>query len=355
MATQIVDNKAKKVKALALLSGGLDSTLAVKLLLDQGIEVEAVNFVTPFCLCRRGGCGAYEVAKSLGIPLKTINLGKDYLKVVRKPKFGYGRAINPCIDCRILMFKKAKEYAEKIGATFIVTGEVLDERPMSQHKRALRIIETEAGLNGKILRPLSARLLPLTEPEVKGLVDRNRLLNIRGRSRKRQFELAKKLGLKAYACPSGGCLLTYKEFAAKLKDLFEHKKRISLKDIQLLKVGRHFRFGENKIIVGRNEGENMVLLKLKTKKDFFFEAQGCGSPITLLQGPKTTQAILKAAELTAYYSDQKTGIVTIKYGREKLAKQIAVSIPPKEEIEKLRIKWTKPEYNSVMCKMRNYG
>lgn len=344
MMEQIISGVTGKIKALALLSGGLDSTLAVKLLLDQGIDVKAVNFVTPFCLCRKGGCGAYEVAKNLGIPLKTISLGKDYLKIVRKPKFGYGRYMNPCIDCRILMFKRAKEYAEEIGASFIFTGEVLDERPMSQHRKALQIIEAEAGLKGRILRPLSAKLLLPTEPEIKGLVDRSKLLGIRGRSRRKQLELAKELGLTSYACPSGGCLLTYKEFAAKVKDLFDHKKRISLNDIQLLKVGRHFRFGENKIIVGRNERENTILIKLKAKSDYFFEAQGCGSPITLLQGPKTKQAIVKAAQLTAYYSDQKTGVVNVKYGKKKLVRQITVNIPNKKEIEQLRVKWTEAKH-----------
>lgn len=327
-----------KVKALALLSGGLDSTLAVKLILDQGIDVEAINFVTPFCLCRKGGCGASEVAKKLGVPLKVVSLGRDYLRIIRKPKYGYGRNMNPCIDCRIFMLKKAKNYAKKIGAAFIFTGEVLDERPMSQRMKALKIIEGEAGLKGKILRPLSAKFLPETEAEKKGLVDRNRLLNIRGRSRKRQIALAKEFGITDYPCPAGGCLLTYKEFAVKLRDLFRHRKRIALMDVQLLKVGRHFRFGENKIIVGRNKGENQALLKLKAQNDYVFEAQGCGSPITLLQGKKTKQAIEKAAQLTAYYSDQKTGEVHVKYGREKPEKSIFVEIPSKEEVEQLRIK-----------------
>ncbi|MGQ9538637.1 MAG: hypothetical protein ACUVTE_03525 [Candidatus Bathycorpusculaceae bacterium] len=327
-----------KVKALALLSGGLDSTLAVKLILDQGIDVEAINFVTPFCLCRKGGCGAQETAKKLGVPLKVVSLGRDYLRIIRKPKYGYGRNMNPCIDCRIFMLKKAKNYAKKIGAAFIFTGEVLDERPMSQHMKALKIIEEEAGLRGKILRPLSAKFLPETEAEKKGLVDRSRLLNIRGRSRKRQIALAKEFGITDYPCPAGGCLLTYKEFAVKLRDLFRHRKQIALMDVQLLKVGRHFRFGENKIIVGRNEGENQALLKLKAQNDYVFEAQGCGSPITLLQGKKTKQAIEKAAQLTAYYSDQKTGEVHVKYGREKPEKSIFVEIPSKEEVEQLRIK-----------------
>ena len=326
------------MKALVLLSGGLDSTLAVKLIVDQGIKVEAINFVTPFCLCKKGGCGANKVVKKIDVPLKIVSVGKDYLKIVRNPKYGHGRNMNPCIDCRIFMFKKAKKFAKEIGAYFLFSGEVLDQRPMSQHMKALNIIEKEAGLEGKILKPLSAKLLPKTEAEKRGWVDRERLLDIRGRSRKNQIELAKKFGITEYPCPSGGCLLTYREFANKLRDLFEHKKRYSIKDVQLLKIGRHFRSGKNKIIVGRNENENKILLQLKTKDDYYFENQGYGSPITLLQGPKTKGAIKKAAWLTAYYSDQKVGDVLVKFGEESLDKSLTVSIPSKEGVEQLRIK-----------------
>jgi hypothetical protein len=200
------------------------------------------------------------------------------------------------------------------------------------------LIEDEAGLKGKVLRPLSARLLPETEAEKRGFVDRNKLLDIRGRSRKRQIALAKEFGIADYEWPSGGCLLTYKEFSSKLRDLLAHKKLVSMRDLELLRVGRHFRLGANKIVVGRNEQENQLLLKLKAENDFYFEAQGCGSPVTLLQGSKTKEAIEKAAQLTAYYSDQKTGKVLVKFGREKLEKQIIVEAPSKEEVEQLRIK-----------------
>ncbi len=334
-------SKGKKIRALALVSGGLDSTLAVKLMLDQGIDVEAVNFVSPFCLCKKGGCGASEVAENLNVPLKTISVGEEYLRIVRKPRFGYGKNINPCIDCRIFMLKKAKEYAEKTGALFIITGEVLGQRPMSQHWRALGMIEEEAGLKGKILRPLSAKLLPSTEVEKKGLVNRETLFDIEGRSRKKQIRLAQELRVTEYSCPAGGCLLTYREFAGKLKDLFEHKKKVSLKDVQLLKVGRHFRFGRNKIIVGRNEAENSLLLQMKMANDYCFEAQETGSPITLLQGPKTRTAFKKAAELTAYYSDRKQGIVLVKFGRGEFDKSLRTPILSEEEVKHLRITWRK--------------
>src|SRR3990170_6039316 len=322
-----------RIKALALLSGGLDSILATKLVLEQGIDVVAFNVTSPFCLCKKGGCGAVEAAKQLGVELKVVYSGLEYLKMVRKPKHSYGRNMNPCIDCRIFLLKKAKKIAKELGASFIFTGEVLDERPMSQHYPALKIIEGEAGLKGRILRPLSARLLPETEAERKGLVDRAKLLKIRGRSRKPQIKLAAEFNIKDYPCPAGGCLLTDKEFAKKLRDLFEHKKRINLEDVLLLKVGRHFRFGENKIIVGRNEAENKVLLAKKGKSDFSFEVPDIAGPTTLLQGRKIKKAVEVAAALTAFYSDAKTEAVNVNFGREKLDNSVTVHVPSRAEVE----------------------
>ncbi len=326
------------VKALALLSGGLDSILSVRLIQEQGIDVEAVNFTSPFCLCGKSGCGALWAAKQLKIPLKIVNVGEDYLKMLRNPKHGYGKNLNPCIDCRIFMLKKAKKYAEKLGAAFILTGEVLNERPMSQHQKALNIIEEEAGLQGKILRPLSAKLLPPTEAERKGLVNRDKLLDIKGRSRKRQIKLASEFNFKKYPCPAGGCLLTYKEFAAKLRDLFQNKRNVEVADINLLKVGRHFRFKKNKIIVGRNQAENERLPTIKGKADYLFEVSNCGSPITLLQGRKTAEAIKIAAALTVRYSDNKESKATVQYGRDKMDRSVTISAMDTLSIEKMRIK-----------------
>ena len=326
-----------KIKALALFSGGLDSILAVKLMLEQGIAVVAVNFVSPFCSCEKGGTGVFEAALQLGVPLKVVDVGTGYLKMVRKPKHGYGKNMNPCVDCKIFIVKKAKKIAKEIGASFLFTGEVLDERPMSQHFKAMKIIEEEAGLKGKILRPLSAKLLPETVMEKKGLVDREKLLGIRGRSRKPQLKLAEEFNIKDYPSPAGGCLLTCKEYAAKLRDLFKHKKRVSMADVSLLKVGRHFRFGENKIVVGRNEAENNVLTADKARGDYYIEVPDVGSPITVLQGAKTKKAIRAAAELTAFYSDAETAEVTVNFGREKLNKSMTVLVPSRVEVESLRV------------------
>jgi tRNA U34 2-thiouridine synthase MnmA/TrmU len=326
-----------RIKALALFSGGLDSILAVKLILNQGIDVAAVNFVSAFSSCAKDDWGVAEAAKQLGVPLKVVELGDYYLKIIRNPKHGYGKNMNPCIDCRIFILKKAKKYAEEIGADFIFTGEVLDERPMSQHFSALKIVEEESGLEGKILRPLSARLLPKTVMEKKGLVDREKLLGIRGRSRKPQIKLAEEFNIKDYPSPAGGCLLTCREFAVKLRDLFKHKKRVSMADVSLLTMGRHFRFGKNKIIVGRNEAENKLLTAKKVWHDYYFEVPDVGSPITVLQGAKTKSAIRTAAALTAFYSDAKSDEVTVNFGRESLSKSITVSVPTRAEVESLRI------------------
>ena len=326
-----------RVKAIGLLSGGLDSILATEMLLKQGIDVTAFNVRSPFCLCKKDGCAAVDAAKQLNVPLKMVAAGNDYLRMLRNPKHGYGRNMNPCIDCRIFLFKKAKKYAKEIGADIIFTGEVLDERPMSQHYPAMMLIETEAGLKGKILRPLSAKLLPETAVEKKGLVDRSKLMDIEGRSRKPQFKLAEEYSIKDFPCPAGGCLLTYEEYAKKIRDLFKHKKHVSMTDITLLRVGRHFRLGKNKFVVGRQEAENKLLVSRKTKNEFYFESPDIVGPITILQGPKTKRAIETAAKLIAFYCDAKTGEVKVNFGRETLDRSIVVSIPDKDFVEKLRI------------------
>lgn len=327
----------KRVKAISMFSGGLDSILSTKLIQNQNIDVIAVHFSNPFCFCGKGLSKIEVVTKKLEVPLKKVKVGVDYLNMLRNPKFGYGKNLNPCIDCRIFFIKKAKKIAEQLNAQFIFTGEVLNERPMSQNKQAMDIIEKETGLKNRILRPLSAKLLPQTEMEKKGIVDRSKLLAINGRSRKPQIELAKKLGIIHYPSPAGGCLLTCKEYSKKLKDLFIHKKMISLKDVELLKIGRHFRWKKNKIIVGRNQEENNMLFSLKSRRDYYFEVPDIGSPITILKGVKTKKAITLAAKLTGLYSDAKNKKTTVKFGKEELDRTILVDLPNFKDVEKLRI------------------
>lgn len=275
-------------KAVALLSGGLDSTLAIKLLLEQGIEVMAVNFVSPFCTCsprKEGECHiASEVARDLGIDIRVVNKGTEYLDIVRNPRFGHGRGMNPCIDCRIFMLRKVAEMLPEVGASFVITGEVLGQRPMSQHLEALRRIEKESGLAGRILRPLSAQVLDATIPETTGLVDRGRLLSIRGRSRGVQLAEARARGIDLYSCPAGGCLLTDPVIARRLKDLFQYNGECSMVDAKLVTFGRHLRLHEKlKAIVGRNQGENKRLMRTAGHYPYM-ELTGRPGPLLLMRG-----------------------------------------------------------------------
>ena len=303
----MVSVRKTKIKAVGLLSGGLDSTLAAKLMLEQGIELYAINFISPFCTCtpKKAGCAAAitAVKKLGGITLKRISLGDEYLRMVRNPKHGYGSGMNPCIDCRIIKIQKAGEYMRKIGASFVVTGEVLGQRPMSQHRTALRIIERESGLEGLILRPLSAKLLSPSIPEKEGWIDRERLLEITGRSRKPQMGLAARYGIVDYPCPAGGCLLTDPGFARRMRDLMTHSE-ITLNDIDLLKLGRHFRLmPQAKLVVGRNKEENERLLRLAKRDDVCFGPAEVKGPIGIGRGHFDQEDIQKSVSIVAHYCD----------------------------------------------------
>ena len=285
------------IKALGLLSGGLDSTLAVKLMINSGIKVTAINFVSPFCLCSKKGCQhqATRISRELGIKIKVFSKGEDYLEIVKNPKYGYGKNMNPCIDCRIFMLKKTKRFMDEVGASFIFTGEVLGQRPMSQRKKAMLLIERESGLEGLILRPLSAKLLIPTIPEKYGWVNREKLLNISGRGRKPQFELVKKFNIKDYTCPAGGCRLTDSKFALRLKESFSYGED-TLKDIKFLKYGRHFRLaGGIKVIVGRNEKENLIISNLADREDWLIEAVGGRSPLVYMKNKNYHKSNIETA------------------------------------------------------------
>ncbi len=306
----------KGAKVLALVSGGLDSTLAVKIMLDQGIQVEAVHFTTPFCHCDK--CAVESLVRTSGIKLHSVFLGQEYLDLLIDPPHGYGSQMNPCIDCRILMFRKAKELARTIKADTVVTGEVLNQRPFSQRKDIMLLIDREAGLKNMVLRLLSAKLLPETEFEKSGLVDREKLFSIQGRRRLPQMSLAEELNIKDYPCPSGGCLLTDIHFALKLKDFLKYNNALTLKDVTLLKLGRHFRFEGCKIVVGRNEMENQTLLNIsKRERTHYFEVVDYMGPITLVKGIASETVIKKAAGITVRYSDAPKDIeVDVKYVAE---------------------------------------
>jgi len=309
----------KKKKVVALLSGGLDSQLAIKMMQEQGFDVSAVAIKTPFCDfdCGRG-CGfeIRERADDLDVNLKTVYLGDEYIEMLKHPKHGIGAGFNPCIDCRSMMFDAAKKHMEEIGAEFIISGEVLGQRPMSQHAPALRTIENESDLVGKIVRPLSAALLPETDPEKDGLIKRENLGMIRGRTRRDQLDMAKKYGIENPPNAGGGCLLTEPHFGIKAKDLFSHTKNPTINDIDLLKIGRHFRLDEEtKFIVGRNKDENEMIKAIALPGDILLEAKDFVGPVSILRGSNAKQHLKFASSITLRYSDapnNEQAIVSIR-------------------------------------------
>ncbi|MBD3247859.1 DUF814 domain-containing protein [Candidatus Falkowbacteria bacterium] len=324
----------KKIKAIGLFSGGLDSLAAIKLIEEQRVEVLAVNFLTSFFSDPER---LKKVARDNHIKLKIIDISEEYLeKVVKRPKHGYGKNMNPCIDCKIFLMKQARKIMKKEKAQFIFTGEVLGQRPMSQKNTPLKIIKKESGLKDKLVRPLSAKLLPKSEAEDKGWIRREKLLDIEGRNRKKQYALAEKYSLSGYGAPAGGCLLAEKAYSAKLRDLFENEKNFSLKDVALLKAGRNFRLGRSRIIVGRDQEDNKKLEKLKGIFDILFKVKDDNGPITLLRGEKSKPALAAAASLTVRYSDAPGNEAVVAYGRA-FKKSIKVPKMKEKGIEELRI------------------
>ncbi|MDD2899675.1 MAG: hypothetical protein PHI31_13300 [Desulfuromonadaceae bacterium] len=296
-----------KRKAIALLSGGLDSTLAVKMMLDLGIEVEALNFTSPFCTCtgKNSGCKseAVRVAQEYNIPIKVMHKGLDYLEIVRNPVHGYGKGVNPCIDCRIYLLKKAKEYMLESGADFVFTGEVLGQRPMSQRRDTLRVIERESGLEGLLLRPLSARHFEQTIPEKEGWVDRSQLLAIEGRSRSVQIKMADDLDVKNYPCPAGGCLLTELSFVPKIQDVFDHSDELTMRDFRLLKTGRHFRIGpRSKAVMGRSEADNDQLERVRQPGEAALTWLDGNTPVAIIVGNQDEDLLKLSAKIMLRYT-----------------------------------------------------
>jgi len=294
------------MKVMSLFSGGLDSQLAVCILKEMGLEVLAVNFTTPFF---NGGDSTRRYAEQLGVELLTFEIGDIYMeKVLRNPVYGFGKNLNPCIDCHAFMLNTAGRNMDKYGASFLATGEVLGQRPMSQNKSALGAVDKLSGFRGLILRPLSAKLLPPTIPEDNGWVDRNALYDISGRSRKRQMELADHYNLNDYPSPAGGCLLTDQNFTRRLLDLLKRSANPGLNEIEILKLGRHFSPETGVLLViGRNHGENERLKRLSEPGDLLIKVADRPGPLGLLRGLSEKQDIYVewAASLAARYSDAK--------------------------------------------------
>ncbi len=346
-----------------MISGGLDSTLAAALLLKQGIEVLGINFYTGFCVTehhRRLGIPgrdgqacrneALRAGADLEFEVRMVDIAEEYYDVITSPKYGYGSAANPCIDCRMFMLGKARQIMQEEGADFVFTGEVIGQRPKSQRRPIIDLIEQKSGLAGRLLRPLSAKLLPMTIPEKEGLVDREGLAGIWGRSRETQFALAKELGITDFPQPAGGCcFLADANFAHKFFDFVGHAngKRITQEDAVLLGTGRHFRLSEaTKLIVGRNEHENRVLQQFAGDRIFLIPAEVMG-PSALIEGPADKAVLEQAAAVAARYCDRTAGeavgkaLVKFSCTRtvEGARREIILSVRPAapEAIDSLRI------------------
>ena len=279
----------KKRKALALFSGGLDSTLAIKLIVDQGVEVVACHINTGFGATQDRQAHMEHMCAQLGVELLLIDIQNEYLQnVLFSPKYGYGKHFNPCIDCHAKMFEVAKEMMQDLNADFLITGEVLGQRPMSQNSEALNTVLKEADVEGLLLRPLSAQKLPETMVEKEGWVDRERLEAIEGRSRDRQLELVDKYGIKDYESPGGGCLLTDANFTIKLVDYIKYDSDFNVTDIPVLKWGRHLRLPDGaKMVVGRKKDENAYLRAIDNKKFIHITTSKIPGPHTLLSRDAT--------------------------------------------------------------------
>jgi len=307
----------KPIKAVSLISGGLDSLLSTKLIIDQGVHVEGINFFTGFCVEGHTHAirkqkkdkpkrnNALWVAEQLDVKLHIIDVIEEYRDVLLNPKHGYGKNMNPCLDCKGFMVKKAKEWMLANDFDFIITGEVMGQRPMSQRKDTMPIVQKESGADDLLLRPLSAQLLPPTKPEIEGWVNREKLLNYSGRSRKPQMSLAKQFGFDDYATPAGGCcFLTDKQYSNKLVDMWEARgsREYELDDLMMLKVGRHIRPNQRyKMIIAREEGEVNFLEGYRNQYTNIYPTS-CKGPLAIIDGKPNQKDLKTAAKILARYS-----------------------------------------------------
>ena len=314
MLSKVEDSKLlKNRKALGITSGGLDSILSALVLKDQGIDVSWICFKTPFFSSE----AAVKSAHNLNIPIKVEDITEIYLSLLQAPKAGFGKNMNPCMDCHALMFEMAGKEMKKQNADFLFSGEVVGQRPKSQTKNSMRYVEKNSGFAGLILRPLSAQLLEETIPEKEGWVDRSKLLDIAGRSRKIQMEMAKAYGIKDYPTPAGGCLLTDATFSNRLRDLMFVQKDYETRELYLLKHGRHFRTDKSfKVIVGRSKKDNDKILKYyKKERDMLINPVSIPGPVVLIVPPvdldeKTDKAEQTGGLICASYTKAEPGDLT---------------------------------------------
>jgi len=289
------------MKAIALFSGGLDSTLAMKLIIDQGIDVLAINISTGFGSTKDRREHIENMCKQVGAEFRVVDIQDEYLQdVLFDPKYGYGKNFNPCVDCHAKMFAVAKRIMEAEGASFLISGEVMGQRPMSQNKEALQTVLDESNCDGLLLRPMSAKRLAPTIPEIEGWVDREKLEGIVGRGRGRQFELAKEIGLENFESPGGGCLLTDESFGKKMFDFIKYD-TFEVRDIPVMKIGRHFRLQDGaKLVIARDRAESEELQEIENDKYYHLRTVGISGPHALLSksASSTDIEIAKRAILT---------------------------------------------------------
>ncbi len=338
MSTQQQDhNNEHKYDALALFSGGLDSILAVKLIQQQNLRVLALHFFSPFFGKPHK---IQEWEKEYGFEILPIDVGEEFIKIVKNPKHGHGSYLNPCIDCKILMIKKAKELLPLFNAKFIITGEVIGQRPMSQRKDTMNLIKKEAGVEDLLLRPLCAKNLPPTQIEKENIVDRSKLLDLRGRSRKRQLEIAKKFNIKKIPTPAGGCLLTDPEMANRFKKVLANIKDPSVYDFEICKIGRHFWSNKNWLIIGRNHKENLLITKMVREIDIVLKLSQIPGPIGLIRAHKTKTL----SPNLIYYASQ----LIIKYSKAKsMRRAVKIQIATLDVVKEQEVI---PELNTLLDK-----
>lgn len=324
-----------KKLAIGLYSGGLDSLLAARLVVDQGFSIILLTFLSPFFEDRRPDSTLLKkLLPASSFSIQEIEMGLEFFKMLRSPRFGYGRNVNPCIDCKIFMVSKAALLREELGGAFVFTGEVLGQRPMSQRRDTLRIIERESGLSGYLLRPLSAQFLPPTKAEEEGLIEREKLLSISGRSRKQQMALAAIFGLTNYPNPAGGCLLTDVNYSRRFRVLVDEQQgSLSGNDLDLLKIGRHFLLRPGlRLIVGRNQSENEKLIALQDQGDWVFHTPQIPGAVSLAKGSLLTEDFQRAASITARYSDGKNqAVVLIAFGSDNQLDRHFLKVSPAQD------------------------
>ena len=326
----------RKARALGLCSGGLDSMLAGLVLRQNGLEVEWITFETPFFSAAK----ARKASKITGIPLTVKPIYPIYIEMLKNPPAGYGKYMNPCMDCHALMFRLAGEVMEARKFDFLFSGEVLGQRPMSQNKTSLRYVEKHSGFDGYIVRPLSGKNLPQTIPEKEGLIDREMLLDIKGRGRKAQIKMASEFGIKEYPAPAGGCLLTDRGYTNRLRDLFDHQQNCSEEELHLLKFGRHYRLNpDTKLIVGRTEKDNKNILKYHDPAhDIVIDVKDFPSPIALIPHGAEKESIMLAGAICAGHSKApKLAAIDVLVKTGKKKKTIKVIALQPEDVRKLMI------------------